>query len=126
MKDWFPAGRYKASKGNKNFESIWTTDTGWDFDIMTYEQDPMEFEGVTLGWALFDEPPTEAILKATIARMRKGGIIIIGATPLAGSAYLYDSFATGKYQIELTSKQNGAIVKYDRKVAYVEADIESA
>ena len=126
MKDWFPAGRYKASKGNKNFESIWTTDTGWDFDIMTYEQDPMEFEGVTLGWALFDEPPAEAILKATIARMRKGGIIIIGATPLAGSAYLYDSFATGKYQIELTSKQNGAIVKYDRKVAYVEADIESA
>ena len=126
MKNWFPMGRYKASKGNKKFESIWKTDTGWDFDIMTYEQDSMEFEGVTLGWAVFDEPPPEGILKATIARMRKGGIIIIGATPLAGSAYMYDSFAKGKMEVELTSSENGAVMKYERKVGYVEADIESA
>lgn len=126
MKMWFPRGKYTTSKGNKKFESIWKTNTGWEFDIMTYEQDPMEFEGVTLGWAWFDEPPPEAILKATISRMRTGGVIIIGATPLAGSAYLYDAFAKGNIEVELTSKESGAVMKYERKVGYIEADIESA
>jgi len=126
MKDWFPRGRYKTGKGNKKFESVWHTDTGWDFDIMTYEQDSMEFEGITLGWAWFDEPPPEAIFKATVARMRRGGIIFIGATPLAGSAYMYDAFAKGSYEVELKSSETGAITKYQRKIAYVEADIESA
>ena len=126
LEDWFPQGRYKATKGNKKFKSQWKTDTGWNFDLMTYEQDAMEFEGVTLGWAWFDEPPPEAIFKATVARMRKGGIIFIGATPLAGSAYMYDAFAQGKYEVQISSQQNGAMVSYTRKVAYIEADIESA
>lgn len=123
---WFPAGKYTTSKGNKTFESIWKTDTGFDFDVMTYEQDPREFEGVTLGWAWFDEPPPEAILKATIARMRRGGIIFITATPLAGSAYLYDQFAKGTMSIEVSSSETGAKAVYERKIGYVEADIESA
>ena len=126
MKTWFPRNKYKTSKGNKKFESIWSTDTGWNFDIMTYEQAVEEFEGVTLGWAWFDEPPPEPIFKATVARMRKGGIIFIGATPLAGSAYMYDSFAKGNYEVEMKSKETGAVMKYQRKVAYIEADIESA
>ncbi len=126
MKTWFPRGKYTAKRGNKTFESVWQTNTGWDFDIMTYEQDSMEFEGVTLGWAWFDEPPPQAIFKATVSRMRKGGIIIIGATPLAGSAYLYDSFAKGDYTVEMTTGEGGTVTKFERKVAYIEADIESA
>lgn len=126
MKDWFPVGRYKTSKGNKKFESQWTTDTGWSFDVMTYEQDITEFESVTLGWIWFDEPPPEAIFKACVSRLRRGGIIFIGATPLAGSAYMYDSFAKGSYEVELKSSETGAITKYERKIAYIEADIESA
>lgn len=126
LKDWFPEGRYKTHKGNKTFESIWETDTGWEFDVMTYEQDPREFEGVTLGWAWFDEPPPEAIFKATVSRMRQGGIIIITATPLAGSAYLYDAFAKGNFKVQVTSEENGATTEYERKVAYIEAGIESA
>jgi len=126
MKFWFPKNRYKTSKGNKKFESIWKTDSGWDFDIMTYEQSVEEFEGVTLGWAWFDEPPPEAIFNATVARMRRGGIIFIGATPLAGSAYMYDKFAKGKIDIEVKSEQTGALMRHERKIAYIEADIESA
>ena len=126
LKDWFPAGKYRTGKGNKKFESLWKTDTGWDFDIMTYEQDIKEFESVTLGWLWFDEPPPEAIFKACVSRLRRGGIIFIGATPLAGSAYMYDAFATGKYEVEMKSSENGALMKYQRKVAYIEADIESA
>lgn len=126
LKFWFPEGRYTTSKGNKTFESYWETDTGWEFDMMTYEQDPREFEGVTLGWAWFDEPPPEAIFKATVSRMRKGGIIIITATPLAGSAYLYDAFAKGNYKVEVTAEEGGVAIQYERKVAYIEAGIESA
>lgn len=131
MKRWFPAGKYQTWKGNRPFENKWSigggiAKGGWEFDVMTYEQDVEEFESVTLGWAWFDEPPPEAILKATIARMRKGGIIFIGATPLAGSAYLYDMFAKGEVEIEVTSSETGAKMKYKRKVGYVEADIESA
>lgn len=126
LKFWFPEGRYTTSKGNKTFESIFTTDTGWEFDVMTYEQDPREFEGVTLGWAWFDEPPPEPIFKAMVSRMRKGGIIIITATPLAGSAYLYDSFAKGNYKVDVTSEEGGVTAQYERKVAYIEAGIESA
>lgn len=126
LKSWFPKGRYKTRKDGKLFESQWSTDTDWNFDIMTYEQDITEFEGITLGWAWFDEPPPQAIFKAMVSRMRRGGVIIIGATPLAGSAYLYDAFATGEYDVEITSSEGGTVMKYKRKVAYIEADIESA
>ncbi len=128
LKFWFPdqeLGRYKTRKNNKNFESVWTTDTGFTFDIMTYEQDPKEYEGPTLGWAWLDEPPPEAILKSIISRMRLGGIIFISATPLAGSAYLYDTFAAGSTKVHIVGP-NGEQMVYTRPVSYVEADVWSA
>ena len=39
---------------------------------------------------------------------------------------MYDAFAKGNYDVELVSQENGATMKYTRKVAYIEADIESA
>lgn len=125
LKFWFPNGRFKTTKGNKQFESIWVTDTGWEFDIMTYEQDPREFEGPTIGWIWLDEPPSEAILKACVSRTRKGGLIFITATPLAGSAYLYDMFAKGETMVEITGP-GGETIQYSRPVTYIEADVWSA
>jgi phage terminase large subunit-like protein len=61
---------------------------------MSYEQDVKEFESSTLGWAWFDEPPPLPIFKATVARMRRGGVIFITATPLAGSSWMYDHIIT--------------------------------
>lgn len=128
LKFWFPEEDvwYDTRKANKSYESIFTTKTGHEFDLMTYEQSPREFEGVTLGWAWLDEPPPQAILKAIISRMRQGGIIFITATPLAGSAYLYDMFAKGETQIEITNPDTGAKIMYVRQNAYIEADVESA
>lgn len=128
LKFWFPhedLGRYKTRKNNKNYESVWTTDTGFTFDVMSYEQDAKEYEGPTLGWAWLDEPPPEAILKAIISRMRLGGIIFISATPLAGSAYLYDMFATGNTKVHIIGP-SGEQMLYTRPVSYVEADVWSA
>lgn len=90
LKKWFPKGCYKTYKKGKNYEAWWRTNTKFSFDIMTYEQAVSEFESATLGWAWFDEAPPQAIFKATVARMRRGGIIFITATPLTGSAWLYD------------------------------------
>lgn len=131
LKFWFPEGKYNTSKGGKHFESKWTvgggqSNGGWDFDIMTYDQDPKEFEGVTLGWAWFDEPPPDAILKATIARMRRGGIIIITATPISGSAHLYDMFAKGEVEVEVTLREGEEPIKVKRSVYHTTADVESA
>jgi phage terminase large subunit-like protein len=115
LKEWLPEGRYTAKKGDKHFESIWKTDNGWEFDVMSYEQDPKEFESSTLGWAWFDEPPPQAIFKATVARMRKGGIIFITETPLY-AAWLYDHVIANP-DTELEAKGQRV---------YVEACVEDA
>ena len=94
MKKWFPKDRYVTAKRGKNYEYNWKTDTGFDFDCMTYNQSLSEFESVNLSWAYFDEPPPEAIYKATVSRMRRGGFIFIAATPLMGSAWMYDKIYT--------------------------------
>lgn len=115
LKEWLPVGRYNTRKGNKTFESIWTTDNKWTFDIMTYEQDAKEYESSTLGWAWFDEPPPQSIFKATVARMRKGGVIFISETPLY-AAWLYD---------HIIANPDKEIVDKGQRV-YIEAEVEDA
>ncbi|MEA3430210.1 MAG: hypothetical protein U9R08_02975 [Nanoarchaeota archaeon] len=90
LQKWFPRNRYKGKKRGKNFLSHFTTDTGFVFDILSYEQSVKEFESATLGFVWFDEPPPIEIYKAAVARMRQGGIIFITATPLKGSGWMYD------------------------------------
>jgi len=116
LKNYFPAGHYGTSKGGKHFDSKWETDTGWKMDIMTYEQESKEFESATLGFAWFDEPPPRSIFKATVSRMRRGGIIVMTETPLAGSAWIYDELVSG---LDEDVEKRG-------RVAYIEADVESA
>lgn len=90
LKTVFPNGRYTTNKMGKSYEYHFETDTGWEFNLMTYEQEAKEFESATLGWVWMDEPPPENIYKANISRLRKGGILFITATPLTGSAWMYD------------------------------------
>lgn len=104
LKEWLPEGRYTTTKDNKKFESNWKLDGGWDIDIMSYEQAPKEFEGPTLGFIWFDEPPTMQIFKACVSRLRKGGIIFITATPLNGSAWMYDALVKRANE-EITADQ---------------------
>lgn len=125
LKRWFPQGKFRTARKGKQFESVFYTNTGWEIDLMTYEQDPMEFEGVTLGFIWCDEPPPQSIFKALISRLRTGGIMMITATPLAGSAYLYDQFAQGDFTVEI-AQPDGSLEVFTRKIGYVEADIESA
>ena len=113
LKNWFPKGRYKIDKQGKNYEYHWVTDTGWEFDIMSYDQDPKEFESVTLGLIWLDEPPPETVYKACVSRLRRGGIMFITATPLTGSAWIYDQI--------IGNPDHEAGRRF-----YIEADVESA
>ena len=91
LEEWLPKGKYQTWNRGKNYPAYWKLgDTGWSFDLMTYDQDPKEFESSTLGFCFFDEPPPQGIYKASIARLRKGGVCGIFATPLMGSAWMYD------------------------------------
>lgn len=90
LKKWLFKNRYTALKGKRPFDSLYRTDTDFSFDLMTYDQEETEFESSTLGFVWFDEPPPFAVYKATIARMRRGGIIMITMTPLTNAAWLYD------------------------------------
>lgn len=121
LKEWLPKGKYTCKKGTKSHEAYWKAGD-WEIEIMSYEQDAKEFEGRTLGFVWFDEPPPEAIYKANIARLRMGGIMFISATPLAGSGWLYDSFVATE---KMTSEDlDGNPI--DRKIAHIEADVEAA
>lgn len=95
LKKWFPSNRYKihyeTKKEGKQYESRWTTDTGFVFDIMSTEQDSKEFESTDIGWFWADEPVPHSIYIATIARLRLGGICFLTLTPLTYSAWIKDN-----------------------------------
>lgn len=113
LKKWFPSNRFEekyfTEKQGKFWESKWITDTGFEFDIMSNEQDAKEFESTDLGWVAFDEPSRKDIYTATVARMRMGGIIFWGLTPLSYSAWIKD---------ELYDKWDG------KNVDFIEATVE--
>lgn len=94
LKKWMPAGRYKTEKQGKAFESLFITDTGFRIELMTYEQDLKEFESVSVGVILMDEPPPYAIYLACISRLRMGGVMGLFFTPLTGAAWAIDEFET--------------------------------
>lgn len=111
LEEWFPKGRYTNKQKSKTYPYSWKTDTGWEFDVMTYDQRVKEFESVSVSFVMFDEPPPMAIFKATVARMRRGGVIAIWATPLTGSAWMYDEFIANP---DVTKQYRG----------FVEAELE--
>lgn len=113
MKLWFPKDRYTTNKGRKSFEAYWTTDTGFSIEVMTYDQDPKEFEGGNIGFIWCDEPPPKNIHKANVARLRNGGQLVITATPLKGSEWMYDDI--------LANPNNAAGLR-----TFVEATVEDA
>lgn len=87
---WWPKGRFSGSKDGKLYISRYNIDNGWLLDKMSFDQEKKEWESATLGLAVFDEPPPEAIWSATVARMRKGGLILFFLTPLGNSAWIQD------------------------------------
>lgn len=110
LKEWLPQGRYSVKQEGRNYDYHWVTDTGWEIFILTYDMPLGAFESANVGVVLFDEPPSKAIYKANVARLRRGGVIGILATMLKGSGWMYDHF----------------VVNPKANVAYVQAGVEDA
>ena len=80
---------YVAEKKGRPFYSQWQVETESTFDIMTYDQQPKQFEGVELNWAWLNEPSTEAQFHALLGRFKKGGVLFLTATTL-GAGWILD------------------------------------
>ena len=76
-------GTYNTEKKGRPFFTQWYLENGSEFDILTYDQDPKQFEGVELDWAWLNEPSTEDIFKRMLGRFKKGGVLFITATILS-------------------------------------------
>lgn len=117
IKQWWPKGEYQTRRLGKTYDSEYRTANGWVTDIMSYDQEVKQFESATLGVMIFDEPPPLSIFYACIARMRKGGIIMIFMTPLDEGGVLLEEL-NERSEIELDDKPMG-------KVKIIYADIEA-
>lgn len=98
LKKWFPKSdadtipeaHYETAKEGKNYISKFKTNTGWEIDLMSNEQEVKEFESVDLGFVWVDEPMPKDRFMATLARGRMGMIIFWTFTPLTYSAWIKD------------------------------------
>ena len=98
LKKWFPANdaykipvaNYEEGKEGKNYVCKFVTNTGWDIDIMSTEQEAKEFESADVGLLWIDEPMPKDKFVASLARGRMGMIVIWTFTPLTYSAWIKD------------------------------------
>jgi len=91
FQNWCPGELYTAHKDGKQYYSrIEFRNTRWSIFFKTVDQDPKTFEGANVGLVFFDEPPPQQLFRAAVFRLRKGGIIVISATPLFGSGWFVD------------------------------------
>lgn len=98
LEKWFPANEasrlpdanFETSKEGKNYVSKFKTNTGFEFDIMSNEQDVKEFESVDVGWVWIDEPMPKDRFFATLLRGRLGMVVIWTYTPLFASGWIKD------------------------------------
>ena len=91
MLKWWPGHgtKWDSTKNSKSYHCIYTTDTGWYIDIITYEQQASELEGpmISLHWC--DEPPPAKFIGPIMSRSMKGQLLLLSQTPIA--AYFLDA-----------------------------------
>jgi hypothetical protein len=88
---WLVPGTYERIKDGQEYFSVYNfPDYGWSIKLMTYDQDPKELEGPTLGLIWADEPMPEAFVGPAMSRLREGGLFMNTMTPLSGGAWVFD------------------------------------
>jgi len=102
---WWPSRYTKSKQGKLHFSYI-ETDNGWQIDIMTFDQDPSQFEGPIIGLWVMDEPGKAWMIGAMNSRMSKGGIGIPAFTPMKGAPAVIDTLddleAKGMRMVKIT------------------------
>lgn len=78
---WWPQGLYHTAKEGKTYTCKYEMKNGWWGDILTFEQQPKEFEGPLISVQWIDEPAKAELMTPITSRFSKGGILLITHTP---------------------------------------------
>lgn len=105
----FPKGQYRQSKNHKNFKCSGYTNTGWTWDVMTYDQDAQQAAGETKGLLLYSEPPPRKLFNENLARLRAGGMTIMEMTPLNFAPWILDEYIDVGVLKNIEGKEIGKI-----------------
>jgi hypothetical protein len=81
---------YTCRKDGKAYNQVFEFKNGWVLRLKTYEQDVKEFESVSVGLIVCDEPCPENIWRALISRGRLGCLYLLPMTPLECEPYIID------------------------------------
>jgi hypothetical protein len=95
MDEAFPKSSLKGTeKLHNGFRHKWIWNNGSTIKIMTYNQEPMEYEGSEWDLVIFNEPPRYAIWSPVLRGINKcGGRSMFAMTPLGiESAWVHDYF----------------------------------
>lgn len=95
LKKWLYPRHYTSDKMGKTYSSLYKTDTGHSFGLMTYNQATEEYAGPSLGWIGLDEPPPQGIFDECVARLREGGILFITMTSLREAWWIFQNIEAG-------------------------------
>ena len=92
----FPPGRYEMSKGmGHGYFSQGSADTGWDFDMVTYDQDPLQVAGANKGLILTSEPPNQPTFVELLTRLSGNGMMISEMTRLDMATFIEEYVDAG-------------------------------
>lgn len=92
IKKWWPRGRYRSGRNGQAYDAIYKSGD-WTLEVLTYDQDKEQHEGANLGCVFFNEPPPQNLWAPNISRLRVGGIVVIGMTPLTDAGWFFDLVA---------------------------------
>lgn len=90
ISELWPKGRYNPSKDGRQYNSIFRSDTGWEVELKSVEQNVTEFRGANVGIIALNEPIPEDIYRECLARLRRGGIMPGAMTSLDDEPWIVD------------------------------------
>lgn len=111
MRKWWKGRKWETFKRGKQYNSEYRAND-WLIDKMTYQQEGGEFEGVTRGMVVYDEPPPQDIFNRGISRLREGGITLIWMTPLKNAAWICDKLENNSNWFMLHADVEDACVEH--------------
>jgi len=93
IQKWWPKDKYsyKEFKDGKNATARIITSTGWLILFKTTNMEARAFESANVGIVWCDEPPKQWQFNACISRLRRGGIMVITATPIFEAGWFVDT-----------------------------------
>lgn len=86
----WPKNKFSTSKNGRQYNSVFRSDTGWEVELKSTEQNITEFRGANVGIVALNEPVPEDVYRECLARTRKGGIIPGAMTSLDDEPWIVD------------------------------------